>query len=92
MKIKAINDHVVVEELKEPEKVSRGGVIMPSTVIDQPHRFGIVISVGPDVKDSVKVGEKVAYARHGGQVMAIDERAFYKVLKLAEVYCVLEED
>ncbi len=90
MKIKAINDHVIVEEIKEPEKVSKGGVIMPSAVIEQPHRIGKAISVGPGAT-GVQVGDKIAYARHGGQVMAIDEQKVTIVLKIGEVYCILED-
>ena len=91
MKIKSIIDNVVVEELVEAEKKSKAGLIIPSNVINQPHKIGTVISVG-NLVDCIKPGDIVAYAKHGGQVMALDQEKIIKVLKLGEIFCVLEPD
>ena len=64
--IKAVKDHVLVKGMEFSERISRGGIIMPS---DDGQSEGIrprwaeVIAVGPDQKE-IKVGEYVL-VEHG---------------------------
>ncbi len=68
MKLKPINDRVVVEPAPAEEKTA-GGIIIPDTAKEKPQR-GKIIAVGPgkdDVKMTVKKGDTVLYGKYAGQ-------------------------
>lgn len=68
MKLKPINDRVVVEPAPADAKTS-GGIIIPDTAKEKPQR-GKVVAVGPgkdDVKMTVKKGDTVLYGKYAGQ-------------------------
>ncbi len=68
MKLKPINDRVVVQPAPADEKTS-GGIIIPDTAKEKPQR-GKVVAVGPgkdDLKLTVKKGDTVLYGKYAGQ-------------------------
>jgi len=68
MKLKPINDRVVVQPAPADEKTS-GGIIIPDTAKEKPQR-GKVVAVGPgkdDLKLTVKEGDTVLYGKYAGQ-------------------------
>ncbi len=68
MKMKPINDRVVVQPGKADEKTS-GGIIIPDTAKEKPQR-GKVVAVGPGKdgnKLTVKKGDTVLYGKYSGQ-------------------------
>lgn len=89
MKIIAISDNVIVKELPKEERVSKAGLIIPSTATEEPQKFGRVFGVGPKV-EGIKTGDVVVFAKFGGQTFILDNE-YYIVLKHPEVYCVIEE-
>src|SRR5881296_3792734 len=72
LKIRPLDDRVVVEPLEAEEKTS-GGILLPDTAKEKPQR-GRVVAVGPGkIKDdgkriilSVAVGDEVIYGRYAG--------------------------
>ncbi len=68
MKLKPINDRVVVQPAAADEKTS-GGIIIPDTAKEKPQR-GKIVAVGPgkdDNKMTVKKGDVVLYGKYAGQ-------------------------
>ncbi|MAA73490.1 MAG: co-chaperone GroES [Salinisphaeraceae bacterium] len=72
MKIRPLNDRVVVKRLEE-EKTSAGGIVIPDNATEKPQQ-GEVVAVGAgklladgNVKElDVKVGDKVLFAKFAG--------------------------
>ena len=89
MKMIAISDNVIIREVKKEERVTKGGLIIPSTVKEEPQKLGRVLGVGPKV-EGIKIGDIVVFAKFGGQAFIL-ENEDYIVVKLPEVYCVIEE-
>jgi len=90
MKVVAINDHVIVKEIPKQERITKGGILLPSTAVkEEPNKFGRVISVGEKVK-GISPGDIVVFARFGGQTFVVEDET-YIVLKEPEVYCILYE-
>lgn len=89
MKMIAINDHVVVQEMKKEERLSKGGLVIPQTAIEEPQKFGKVLSVGEKVT-SVREGDIVVFAKFGGQAFVVDNE-YLIVLKEPEIYCILRD-
>ncbi|MEE9373803.1 MAG: co-chaperone GroES [Saprospiraceae bacterium] len=73
MKLKPINDRVVVKPAPADEK-TKGGIIIPDTAKEKPQR-GKVVAVGPGKdgeKMTVKKGDKVLYGKYAGQELQYD--------------------
>lgn len=93
--IRPLGDKVVVEPVEEEEK-SPGGIILPDTAKKKPQE-GIVIAVGPGkVLDdgsrgemAVKPGDRVIYAKYGGNEVTVDGKE-YVILDQDSIYAIRE--
>ena len=78
MKIRPLNDRVIVLREEEEQK-STGGIIIPDTAKEKPQR-GKVIAVGPGkfskdgkrIPMDVKSGDRVFFAKYSGTDIKID--------------------
>jgi chaperonin GroES len=78
MKIKPLNDRVLVLRIEEEEKTS-GGIIIPDTAKEKPQE-GKVIAVGPGKTDEsgkhvpmdVKKNDRVLFGKYAGNEIKID--------------------
>ena len=86
MKIKPINNRVLVIREKEEQK-SAGGIIIPDTAKEKPQRGKVVAAgpgkVGEDGKRTpleVKSGDRILFSKYGGTEIKIDgvEHLFMK--------------
>src|SRR5260370_19807551 len=72
LKVRPLDDRVVVEPLEAQEKTS-GGILLPDTAKEKPQR-GRVLAVGPGklsdkgerLAPSVQKGDEVLYGRYSG--------------------------
>ena len=79
MKIKPLNDRVLVIRLEE-EKKTAGGIIIPDTAKEKPQK-GKVVATGPGKLDDngkrvplgVKKGDKVLFSKYGGTEIKIND-------------------
>jgi chaperonin GroES len=78
MKIRPLNDRVLVVRIEEKEKTS-GGIIIPDTAKEKPQE-GKVIAVGPGKWDEngkrisldVKKDDRVLFGKYAGNEITID--------------------
>ena len=78
MKVKPLDDRVVIEVL-ESESKTAGGIVLPDTAKERPQK-GKVVAVGAGrpldkggrAKMEVKVGDVVLFAKYGGDEVDID--------------------
>ena len=95
MKIRPLNDRVVVEPQKAEERTA-GGIFLPETAKEKP-LTGKIISVGQGkqldngerAQMSVKVGDVVAYTMYGGSDIKIDGKE-YKILHESDILGIIE--
>jgi chaperonin GroES len=85
--ILALSDKVIVKVIKRDQ--TKGGIIIPENVINEPQGYGKVVSIGTDIK-GLNVGDVVLFAQFAGQDILLD-RNIMKVLKFDEIYGVLDE-
>ncbi|MGB5616629.1 MAG: co-chaperone GroES [Desulfobacterales bacterium] len=86
MKIKPMNDRVLVLRVEEEQKTT-GGIIIPDTAKEKPQE-GKVIAVGSGkvgddgkrVAPEVKVGDRVLFSKYAGTDIKVDgvEHVFMK--------------
>jgi chaperonin GroES len=78
MKVKPLNDRVLVLRIGEEDKTS-GGIIIPDTAKEKPQE-GKVVAVGPGkvneegkkIALDVKAGDKVLFGKYSGTEINID--------------------
>ncbi|MCE5262408.1 MAG: co-chaperone GroES [Deltaproteobacteria bacterium] len=78
MKIRPLQDRVIVKRLAEEEK-TKGGIIIPDTAKEKPME-GLVISVGKGktaddgklIKPDVKAGDRILFGKYSGTEVKID--------------------
>lgn len=88
MKIRPLNDRLLVKRLAEEAKTA-GGIIIPDSAKEKPAE-GKVISVGPGktndkgdrVALQVKAGDRVLFSKYGGTDVKLD----------GEDYLIMRED
>ena len=89
MKIKPLNDKILIE-ITKPESKTSSGIIIP-VASQEKTQEGIIREISEDVKDSliVKVGEKVMYDKYAGTPVKIDDKD-YLIVDLADVIAIIE--
>jgi len=78
MKIRPLQDRVIVKRLEEEEK-TKGGIIIPDTAKEKPQE-GKVIAVGKGkvteegkvIPLDVKVGDKILFGKYSGSEVKIE--------------------
>lgn len=90
LKIRPLDDRLVVEPLEAEEKTS-GGILLPDTAKQKPQR-GRVLATGPgklnDKGDrlalNVRVGDEVLYGKYSGSEVEVDGREL-KVMRESDI-------
>ncbi len=78
MKVRPLNDRILVKRLAE-EEMTKGGIIIPDSAKEKPAE-GEVIAVGKGkvndkgdrIKLDVKVGDRVLFSKYGGTDVKLD--------------------
>jgi chaperonin GroES len=78
MKIRPLQDRVIVKRIEEEEK-TKGGIIIPDSAKEKPQE-GEVVAVGPGkvldngtkVAPEVKAGNRVLFGKYAGTEIKID--------------------
>ncbi len=90
MKVKPMDDRVLVEFHEEETTTTSSGLIIPDTAKEKP-RMGKVIAVGTDedLKEYVKEGDLILFAKYGGEDITVDGNE-YKIVQRADILAILE--
>jgi chaperonin GroES len=95
MKVKPLNDRVLVLRVEEEQK-SAGGIIIPDTAKEKPQE-GKIVAAGPGklgddgkrIPLEVKVGDRVLFSKYAGTEINIDN-VEHMVMKEEDILGVLE--
>ncbi|MBI4746141.1 MAG: co-chaperone GroES [Deltaproteobacteria bacterium] len=78
MKIRPLQDRIIVKRVKEEEK-TKGGIIIPETAKEKPSEGeivavgkGKVLENGTVLPLDVKVGDRILFSRYGGTEVKIE--------------------
>ncbi len=90
MKLKPIDDRLLIEPA-EAESTTAGGIIIPDTAKEKP-MMGTVIEIGTDdeIKELFKIGDKVLFAKYGGEDITIDNKE-YKIVQRTDILAKVED-
>lgn len=85
-----LGENVLIQTGK-PEKKTESGLYIPDNAsLERSSREGKVAAIGESEKISVKVGQKVIYARYGGTEITIDGDD-YVILKGEDILAIVTE-
>jgi chaperonin GroES len=95
MKLRPLNDRILVERVKEQEK-TKGGIIIPDSAKEKPAE-GKVISVGSGkvtedgkrIPLEIKKGDRILFGKYGGQEIKVEGNE-YLIMREDEVLCIIE--
>ncbi|MCY2993777.1 MAG: co-chaperone GroES [Planctomycetota bacterium] len=90
IKIRPLDDRVVVEPMEAEERTA-GGIVLPDTAKERPQR-GKVVAVGPGrlldsgerATMSVAVGDEVIYGKYGGTDIEVNGEEV-KILRESDI-------
>lgn len=94
MKLNPLGERLVIKKL-EREASTPSGILLPTSAQEQP-QYAEVVAVGQQIekneetKGSVKIGDRVIYAKYAGTEVKLDGED-YIVIKLEDVMAVVEE-
>jgi len=96
MKVRPLNDRILVRRIEEGEQVV-GGIIIPDTAKEKPQQ-GKVVAVGAGkVKEDggripldVKADDTILFGKYSGQEIKLDGEEFL-IMREDEVLAILEE-
>ena len=96
MKLKPLDDRVLVEPLEAEEKTA-GGIVLPEAAKEKPQQ-GKVVSVGPGeslpggsrAPMDVQEGDVVVYGQYAGTDVTLDG-VDYKILRESEILAKLKK-
>jgi len=86
MKVKPMNDYLLIEPIKEDE-VTKGGIVIPETAREERAVKGKVIAVGPGklndkgerIPLTIKEGQTVIFKKYAPDEIKIDDKEYYFV-------------
>lgn len=99
VKIRPLNDRVVVEPIEEAEMTFAGGqLVLPDTAKEKPQQ-GKVLAVGPEVEVEnedgkvvgPQVGDLVIYAKYAGTTFKTRDGKEMLILRVDDILGVVEE-
>jgi chaperonin GroES len=96
MKIRPLNDRVLVKRLAE-EEITKGGIIIPDSAKEKPAE-GEIVAVGSGklndkgerVPVELKAGDKVLFSKYGGTDVKIDGED-YLIMREDDILGVIEK-
>ena len=96
MKIRPLQDRVLVKRLEEEVEKTKGGIIIPDTAKEKPQE-GEIVAVGPGGRDEngklitmdVKAGDRVLFGKWSGTEVKIDGEDLL-IMKESDILGVIE--
>ena len=96
MKIRPLQDRVIVKRLEEEVEKTKGGIIIPDTAKEKP-QHGKIIAVGKGKLNDdgkltpldVKVGDKILFGKYSGSEIKIDGEE-HLIMREEDVLAILE--
>ncbi len=95
MKLRPLNDRILVKRVQEEEK-TKGGIIIPDTAKEKPAEGKVIAvgsgQIGPDGKripPEVKKDDRILFGKYGGQEVKVEGEE-YLIMREDDVLCVIE--
>ena len=90
MKLRPIEDHVVVKIHVAAQEKTIGGIIIPDTAKEKPQMAEIIaVGTDEDLLKIVKVGDKILYGKYAGTEVEVDGEKLL-ILSKSDILAIVE--
>jgi chaperonin GroES len=96
MKLRPLNDRILVKRVEEEEK-TKGGIIIPDTAKEKPAEGKVIAvgkgQIGPDgerIPIDMKKDDRILFGKYGGQEIKVEGEEFL-IMREDDVLCVIEK-
>lgn len=96
MKIRPLQDRILVKRIEE-EEVAKGGIIIPDTAKEKPQEGkviavgnGKVLENGQKIPLDVKVGDRILFGKYSGSEVKLDGEE-YLIMREDDVLGIIEK-
>ncbi len=96
MKIRPLQDRILVERMREEEK-TKGGIIIPDSAKEKPMQGKVIAAGGGRVTEDgkkipmdVKKGDIILFAKYSGNEVKIEDKE-YLIMKEDDVLAIVED-
>ena len=89
LQVTPLHDRVIVKAAAAEEKTA-GGIIIPDTAKEKPHR-GVIIAAGTGKKDepmTVKVGDTILYGKYAGTEITHEGKE-YLIMRESDILAIV---
>ncbi len=84
--MKPLNKYIILDEIKEDIKKTKGGLLLAeSHREDIRYRKGRLVSLGPLVEPSIKIGDVAWYDKHAGNNIEYADGSIRKVITESDI-------
>ena len=97
MKIKPLQDRILIRRLDSEEEETRGGIVIPDTAKEKPQEGevvavgdGKVLDNGQKLQMTVKVGDRILFGKYSGTEVKVDDEELL-IMREDEVLGILED-
>jgi chaperonin GroES len=89
MKLKVIDDKVLVQREEVEDQKTPGGIYIPDTAKEKP-QIGTVVAIGTDeeMKDLVKKGDKIVFGKYTGDEIEFEGKK-YLVVQRSDILAII---
>ena len=95
MKLRPLNDRILVKRVEEEEK-TKGGIIIPDTAKEKSAEGKVIAvgkgQIGPDgerIPVDMKKGDRILFGKYSGQEVKVEGEE-YLIMREDDVLCVIE--
>lgn len=88
-RIRPLGKQVLVRP-DEKRTQTDSGILLPDNVREEPHGWGKVAAVGPDVK-GIQAGDRVFFSIHAGTAVGLDD-VMHRLITEDHFACAVDED
>ena len=83
MKVKPLQDRILLKRIEEKGETVKGGIIIPDTAKEKPQE-GEIVAAGPGKRDDsgklipmdVKAGDKILYGKYSGTEIKLEDEEY----------------
>ena len=87
MKLKPLNENIIVKQFEE-EKITKSGIIIAESGKGEKPQQGEVMAIGNKVLE-IKIGDKVLFQKYSPNEIKIEDKE-YLVMKESDVLAIIE--
>jgi len=89
MKLKVIDERVLVEPEQSEEQKTPGGIYIPDTAKEKPQK-GKVVAVGTDeeLQKVIKVGDRIVFGKYTGDEIEFESKK-YLVIQRSDILAII---